>query len=168
MTRRDQRNSFADENWNHADDELIDLAFIQERSNEATATHHPNVLAFLCTQTLGEFFDRLFHEFKTAEDFLWRLARERIVLNTSPHIRAGFAFFLKFQNQLVRFAPPQDRVDRFPEVAHAVIVLGTRALQPIDAAVLARDETIGADGDRNDDFSLLCSHETIRFASPTT
>ena len=54
--------------------ELVDLAGVEKRSDDAGASHHPDMLAFFCAQTLYEFLDRLFDKFKPVEDFLRRLA----------------------------------------------------------------------------------------------
>ena len=51
-------------------------------------------------------------------------------------VRRGLAFFLKLQNHVVRFSSPKDRIDRFPEPAHAVIARGARPIKPSTAPSL--------------------------------
>src|ERR1044071_6349909 len=54
-----------DEDRNHMDAELVDLSFVQKRSNDLATSHHPNILTGLRPQLLHEWFDRLVspHEF---------------------------------------------------------------------------------------------------------
>src|SRR5437899_3129426 len=126
MAWRDKWNTFANENGNDADGELVDLAGVQKGRDESCATDHGNVLAFLSAQTFRESFDWFFDEFKTLKHFLWRLAREDVVLYTAEHARVEFAFLVKTDGHVIGFSSQQNRIDRFPEFTHAVIAFWPR------------------------------------------
>src|SRR5438046_7000571 len=49
----------ADEDRNHMDAELVDLSFVQKRSNDLAASHHPNIFTRLPPQALHKWLDRL-------------------------------------------------------------------------------------------------------------
>src|SRR5436309_15051983 len=49
----------ADEDRNHLDAELVDLSFVQKRSNDLAASHHPNIFTRLPAQSLHEWLNRL-------------------------------------------------------------------------------------------------------------
>ena len=100
----------------------------------------------------GKFLDWLFHELETARDFPWRVPRKGIILYPA-HIRRVFSFFLKTQHHVVGFSSPQNRIDRFEELAHAVIAFNARAIQPINGSVFACDETVSTRGYVNDDLA---------------
>src|SRR6185436_7702250 len=121
--------------------------------DNAAATHHPDVLALLRSQLLHERFDRLFDEFEAGQNLLRRLARKHVVPDRS-HVRHRLAFFYETDHEIVSFSSQQNRVNRFYEGAHAVIAFRPRPVEPINAAIFARDKTVGAGGERDDDFSF--------------
>ncbi len=45
MPRGDEWDAFADESWDHVDDELVDFPLIQERANQPGSSHHPDILS---------------------------------------------------------------------------------------------------------------------------
>ena len=57
----------ADENRNDMDAELVDLSFVQKRSDDLATSHHPNILTALCAQSLYEWLDRLSHQLKSLQ-----------------------------------------------------------------------------------------------------
>src|SRR5512139_262312 len=63
MARRDEWNALADEDRNDLDVELIDLARVEERGDQPSAAHHPDLFAGGRPQALGERVDRLRNEF---------------------------------------------------------------------------------------------------------
>src|SRR5215471_17867539 len=150
---RDQRNALPDESRNHVNHELINSAGVEKRSDDPSSAHHPDVFAFLPAQALRKFGDRLGDKLKAGEDFLWRLARECVM----PHAAHGgirFSFFLKLHDHVVSLASPDNRIDRFKELSHAVIARGAWPVQPVIRAIFARDKAVSADGDHDDDFAL--------------
>src|SRR5688572_26357593 len=156
MGRRDERNPFADEYRYYADDEFIDLALIEKRSDDSAATHHPDVFAFLSAQALGEFLDWLFDEFETGQEFLWRpTTREDIVSNVAAVVGYFYSFFDELHSHVVGLSSINNRIDGFEELAHAVVfALRPRPVEPINRAILARDKTVGAGGDGHDDLAF--------------
>jgi hypothetical protein len=56
MARRHEWNPLADEDWNDMDVELIDLAGVQERGDQLSAAHHPDLFAGRRAQTLRNAF----------------------------------------------------------------------------------------------------------------
>ena len=50
----------------------------------------------------------------------------------------------------VGFAAPEDGVDGLEERGHAIGTFGVGAIEPVDGAVFAGDEAIGADGEIGD------------------
>ena len=44
MASSNQWNSISDEHWRNCDDEFIDCAGVEERCDEVTTTHQPDVL----------------------------------------------------------------------------------------------------------------------------
>src|SRR2546422_973412 len=152
MMRRDERNAFTDEDGDDVNDELIDFARVEKRGDNPAAAHHHNILAFLRAQTFGECLDRFFDEFKTPRNLSRRLIGESIVLNATS-VRRVFTFFLKAHHHVVSFSSPQNRVDRLEECAHAVIAGGAWTIQPINRAISARDISVSAGGDVDDDLS---------------
>src|SRR5713226_3875793 len=111
MRGRDEGNAFSDERGNDMNDELVDFAGVEKRSDDARAAHHPDVFSFPCAQMFGEFLDRFFYEFKTARNFARWATRESVILNSAVKIEGVFTFFLKTQDRVVGFSAPQDRVD---------------------------------------------------------
>src|SRR2546423_5139677 len=102
MSRRHQRNAFTDKCRDHVNDEFIDLAFIEERSDQTAASHHPDVFAFFATKTLHKFLNRLTGEFESGKDFLRRPPpREDIVFRLAPSLRNAFAPPYELHRQVI-------------------------------------------------------------------
>jgi hypothetical protein len=153
---RDQRNAFADHHGNDMDDELVDLAFVEERRNDARAAHDPDVFSFFRAQACGERFDRFVHEFHACRrGSLRRIVSENVVPDFGIEVRARHASLLIVERHVAGFAAPQNRVNGFVEIAHAVVAFGARPVEPVNAAVGTGDETVGADGDINDDAAVV-------------
>src|SRR5713226_4385921 len=63
----------------NCNNEFVDRVFVQERRNELSAAHHPDVLAWLIADALGERSNRLRDEFDTYRHRCRRwLAREHV------------------------------------------------------------------------------------------
>src|SRR5580765_6483194 len=82
------------------------------------------------------------------------------------HVRRGLALFHELHTHVVGLASEEDRIDRLPEFAHSVIAFGRWTVKPINGAVFARDESIGAGGDVDDNlsFSHGSGYNAVRFA----
>src|SRR5438309_472115 len=150
MTWCDERNAFADQGGDDVNDELIDRAFVEERSDDAGAAHHPDIFSRQRTQTLGEFRNRFLNKLGSGDRLPRRLAREDVVLNLRVE-PSELAAHLSGQGG--GFSSPQDGVDRAIELAHAIVALYLRTIQPINGTIAPRDVTVGAGGDVNDDLS---------------
>src|SRR5439155_5999427 len=107
----------------------------------------------------GEFLNRFFDEFKAVKHFLWRLSRENMMLH-ARHFRYCFSFPYEAQSQVIGLSSQHNGVDRLKELAHAVIARRARTIQPINRAIFARDEAVGAGGDVNDNLSHLATSLT--------
>ena len=129
------------------------MAFIQKRSNDTGAAHHPYVFARQGSNAFRELGNRLLNELKAEGDFFWRSTREGVVLDRTIRITAIFAFLLKPQHHVVSLSSPQNRIDRAIELAHAVVAFKVRTIQPINGAITSRDEAVGTGGDVDDDLS---------------
>src|SRR5437762_2944762 len=75
------------------------------------------------------------------------------MLYAAVHAWIEFTFLMKTDGHVISLSAQQNRVDRFPEFAHAVIALWPRTIQPINRAVFPGDEPVGAGGDVHDDFT---------------
>jgi hypothetical protein len=80
MTWLDERNAFANENRDYVDAELVDLAGIKERCNDACAAHHPDIFSGLRAEAGGKFLHGFFDERDFAGGVLREGAGEDIVL----------------------------------------------------------------------------------------
>lgn len=99
MPWRNQGNAFANEYRHNADDELVDGARVEKRPDDLTSAHHPDVLAGLFAETLGENADRLGDELDTGRDGRrGRAAREDVVHVIGAEART------QFHTHLVRLA----------------------------------------------------------------
>jgi len=153
---RDQRNAFADHHRDYMDDELVDLIFVEERGDDARAAHDPDVFSFFRAQTGGEWLDGFVHELHAGwRGPLRRMVSENVVPDFGIEVRAGHASLLIVERHVAGFAAPQNRVNGFVEIAHAVVAFGARAVEPVNAAVGPGDETVGAGGDINDDAAVV-------------
>ncbi len=54
MLRRKERNAFTDEGWYDGDDELVNRVLVQERPDDLSSAHHPDVLASLRAEAFGK------------------------------------------------------------------------------------------------------------------
>ena len=54
MAMSEQWYPFANKNRDNTNDEFVDRTFVEKRSDDVTAAHHPDVLAFLVFQPLRE------------------------------------------------------------------------------------------------------------------
>src|SRR5687768_10804465 len=156
MARRDQRNPFADEYGYDADDEFVDLVFVEKRSDDPAAAHHPDVFALLTTHASGKFLDWLVDEFETGQDFLWwPTTRKDIVSNLAAIVGYFYSFFDELHSHVVGLSSINNCIDGLEELAHAVVfALRPRPVEPINRAILARDKTVGAGGDGHDDLAF--------------
>src|ERR1700676_4533556 len=79
MARRHNWNSLTYHRGNDVDVELVDLAGVEERGDQPTPTHHPDVFSGRGAQTLRECLHRLRHEFHTWRCPLRRFPGEHVV-----------------------------------------------------------------------------------------
>src|SRR5258708_4569778 len=139
MSRRYERNALSNKRWNHMNDELVDLALVDERPNKFRTTDHPDVLSALGAERFCDlrypFADELHAR---RDDQSRRIAREDVVLWSGPESRSVL------EAELVRLAPKNNRIDRPAERTHAVVASCLWTAQPIDAAVSSTDEAVGA------------------------
>lgn len=168
VARRDERDPFADEDRDHVDAELVDFAGVEEGSVEFAAAHHPNVFARLRAQALHERLDRFADELDSRLDLRLDCRRERFArLPREDVVLHAWTVNRKFQSHVYRlrvgFAAPEDGVDGFEKCGHAVVALGMRAVEPVDAAVGARDEAVGADGDVDDGLAASATRRAMPF-----
>jgi hypothetical protein len=120
-------------------DELVDLALVDERSNKFRTTHHPDVLSTLGAEMFCELGYPLADELHARrDDQSRRIAREDVVLWSGPKSRSVL------EAKLVRLAPKNNRIDRPAERTHAVVASRLWTVQPINAAVSSSDEAVGA------------------------
>ena len=61
---------------------------------------------------------------------------------------------MKVERHIACLSAPQDRVDRFIELTHAVVALRTRTVEPVDGAVGSGNKAVGAGGDVDNDLAL--------------
>src|SRR5262249_27090070 len=74
---RDQGNAVSDEHRDHADDELVDRARVEERRDQLAAPHQPDVLARPLAEAADELADVSAHELDSRWDVRRRFsARE--------------------------------------------------------------------------------------------
>src|SRR5215813_15092970 len=101
MARRDERHTLADEYRNHVNDELVDGPGIEKRCDDAAATHHPDVFAFLSAQTLHEIPERFFDELEAGGHLLLWPTRESVVSFDAVHLWRALPSFLKAQDKVM-------------------------------------------------------------------
>src|SRR5436190_2385767 len=151
LTPRDERDAVADEHGDYVDDELVDRARIQKGGDDVATAHQPDVLAKLRSKTVDERADRLAHELHA-----WRHGGWRRVTGEDDITLVRAELRPQLEAPIIRPSAKHVRVDRFHEGLDAVETLGLRAgRQPLEIAVGARDESVGAGCDVNDDFSRL-------------
>ena len=167
-----QRNSVADKDRHYVDDKFVNLAFVQERSDDAGAAHHPDVLAGLGPYAPGELLDGLSHKLRVRgkrfrrimgkDVVLYLCARrsERTLLRSSSRFTLAGCELSKYG--LVCLSSPDDCVDGFIECVHTIVVCWLGPIEPVDIAVRPRDVPIGAGGDVNDDLSFLLHLAWVR------
>jgi hypothetical protein len=93
MTRRDERNSLADEDRDDVDVEFVDLAGVQERGDQLSAAHHPDLLARGCAQAPGRFTGSVTNSMPGGA--VSRLAREDVVSELRVEQPLGLAVLLE-------------------------------------------------------------------------
>ncbi len=158
MARRHERNPLADEDRDDVDVKLIDLASIQERRNQLTAPHHPDVLTRRLAQALRKRLDRLRHELYAGLQAPSPLPRRNVVGDVRVERSFGLAPLLVIIEQpIVGLASLQDRVDRPVKLAHPVIDRIRPAIEPFDVPIRPGNVAIGARRDVSDD-SPSCLH----------
>ena len=148
MARRYQRYALSNEYRDNANDEFIDRALIQERSDEAPTAHHPNVLALIVFQALHEGTDAAVDEFNTCRHGCRRrLSRKYVVaIKLRAHTQA----------QIVCLPTQQLRVDGLHEPSHPVEPFGSgTAREPLDVTVWPSDVAVSAGRNVNDDLPVF-------------
>src|SRR5262249_2723034 len=150
MARRYQWYALSNEYRDDANDEFIDRAFVQERSDEVPTAHHPNVLALFVFQALLEGTDGAIDEFNPSRHRLWRrLSRKYVVvIELRAHTQA----------QIVCLPAQQLRVDGLHEFSHPVEPFGSgTAGEPLDVVVWPSDVAVSAGRNVDDDLpALVC------------
>ncbi len=142
MARLNEGDTFADEDGDEVDAELVDFPLVQKGDDDFAAAHHPDLFAGLSAQALGESFDWLVDEFEGWQGRLARVAGKDAVLDCWAEAGSFHAFFHAHPEALgVGLVAPEDSVDGFEEGGIAVIALG------------AGDVAVGAGGDVDNDFS---------------
>ncbi len=62
VTSRYQWNPIPNEDWGHADDELVDRLLVKKRGDDLAAAHQPDILATSLSKTAQEWADCIVHE----------------------------------------------------------------------------------------------------------
>src|SRR4029450_2327303 len=151
VTPRYQGNAVAYEYRHHTDNELVDRLLVEKGGDEITATHQPDVLAWLLAETAHEGADGAVHELHAFRD-IWR--RRMVGENDGPVLRVELR--PQPQTRLVGLPAKDLRVNRFREGGHTVEPGGGGAgCQPAEITVRARDEAVGTGCDVHDDASAL-------------
>src|SRR5215510_14792987 len=147
MARRYQRYALSNEYRDNANDEFIDRAFVQERSDDVPTAHHPNVLVLFMFQALREGTDGAIDEFNTSRRGCWRLSRKYVVaIELRAHTQA----------QIVGLPAQQLRVDGLHEPSHPVEPFGSgTAREPLDVTVWPSDVAVSAGRNVNDDLPVF-------------
>jgi len=151
VTPRDQGNAIPNKHRGHTDDELVNRVLVKKRGDKLTTAHQPDILARLLSETAYEWADCTVHELHAGRGVgWWRMTGEDDVpslrVELRPHAPA----------QLVGLPAEQLRVDRPHESVQAIEACGSRAgSQPFEIAVRARDVTVRAGCDVDDDVSAL-------------
>src|SRR5262249_36760472 len=98
VPRCDQWDSLADEHRDHVEVEFVDLAGVEERCDELSAAHHPNVLSSIRAQTARARLGGLGCEMDARQTPLWCFSHEDIVRHARiengragmlPHVSNG-------------------------------------------------------------------------------
>lgn len=111
MARRHERNALADEDGNDMDVELIDLAGVEERGDQLSTTHHPDVFSRRRAQTPRKRLHRLRYEFHPWRHPFLRLPREDVVRELRVEHPVLLTFLLVIgEKPVVGLASPQDGV----------------------------------------------------------
>jgi hypothetical protein len=80
VTPRYQWNAFANEDRDHADNELVDDLLVKKGGDDLAAAHQPDILARLLSKTAHEWADCLGHELHAGRGVGWgRMTRENDV-----------------------------------------------------------------------------------------
>jgi hypothetical protein len=83
-----------DKGGNDVNVELVDLAGVEERGDELSAAHHPDMFSGRCAQLPGKGFHRLRHKFYAGRRAFRRLPRERVMGEILVKMRSCVPFFL--------------------------------------------------------------------------
>src|SRR2546427_1511280 len=167
MARRHQRYALTDEGGNDVNVELIDLAGVEERGDQLSAAHHPDMLSRRRAQTPRKGFHWLRDEFHARGRFLRRLPREHVIGDLLVKPAAFDALLLPIiESPVVGLASQKDGVNSRVERAHAVIE-ARPAIEPFHVAIRPGDVTVGAGGYIDDDLSP-CFHDVSSASSNST
>src|ERR1051326_9011789 len=152
MPGLDKRNPLPNQNWDNVEPELVDFAFVQERSNEPAATHHPYIFAGLRAQLLRERINPLARPLEPGQQPLPRTARKEIILGLRSEVPALHAHL---NSLVICFAAPKDRVNGLEEFSHSIISLWPRTVEPTHVTIGTCDEAVRTHCDGHDDLSAL-------------
>src|SRR5687767_4260743 len=162
MSRRHQRDAFADQNGHHVNVELVDLAGIEKRGDQPGAAHHPDVFAWCRAQPARERLDWLAHELHAGGRPFRRLSREYVVGHRLIELAVRLSLLLPvIHGPVIRLAAHKNRVDAGIKLFHAVIELVRPPIEPLDIAVGPGNVAVGAGGARHDDFALRRHNDLI-------
>lgn len=105
ILRSDERNPRANDRGNDMTVKLVQLARVEEGTDQARAAHHPDVLPRLCPQLFRKTRNRSGHEFHPRGPALMRFSREDAVLHLRVELSPRVALLLKSEDDLVCLAP---------------------------------------------------------------
>src|SRR5688572_28336989 len=154
MSRCNEGNALPDEGWHDGDDELVNRVLVEEGPDDIPSAHHPDVLAALRAEALGERCDRLGDEVGAGGHGSGRrVPGEHIVHATRTERRA------QLSTAVVGFAAEDLGVGRALEFRETVEPLWSWPLrQPIKIAIRSSYVAVRAGGNVHDDLSLW--HDT--------
>lgn len=146
ITRRKQRDAFADELGDDAEVKFVDEVVLEEGSGKFAAAHVPDVLALLFAKRFheelgGRVDDGNARAFAGLEGTRQDVASETVIGElAAAHAQASF----------VGFAAHERGIDGFEEGGHGV-VLGHE--EKVDGAVWAGDVAVEGDAEAKYDFA---------------
>src|SRR5947209_6818728 len=150
MPRCKEGNAFPDEGWHEGDDELVNRVLVQEGRDDLASTHHPDVLAGLRAEALGEGSDRLGDEVNAGgHGSRRRPPREHIVHGPCTEACAHL------ETPVEGLAAEDFGIGGALEFRQTVEALWSRPIrQPIEIAVWTRHVAVRARRNIHDDLSL--------------
>jgi hypothetical protein len=158
MARRHERYALTYKGGDNVNVEFIDLAGIEEGSDQLSATHHPDVFSGSCAQMPRKGFHWLRDKFHAWRRFFRGLPREHVIGDLLvKNTIFGSRPLLISKGPVVGFASPQDSINAPIEGAHAVITCVGPPIQPFHITVRPGDITIRTRSDIDDDLSR-CFH----------